>query len=456
MNPTDWINRRTAAASRGRLRPVLPVVVSAVLFAALFLHARLLLQIWPPCRDLDLRINEIRCVLSGVDPYDVFHGTVISTDWRPFDTPDDPLRPRERVNGYAPWEYTFLLPLAAVPKQVAFRLWTALSAAAAVAFWLLAAKSARDRIPGGRTDLALWAGTISLLTTKAVPTCILCGNFGVFLPLFALGMARALNHRRDIVAGIFLALLMAKPQAGLLFFLPPLVRGRWRTIATAGSVLFAAALPPALLCRKSPLDLIVHLAGHGEALARATGLVPPPLFERLMPVLGASGVLAASALAGIALCCAALRMLRSETDWIVLLSPPALFATLWTYSLGHDRCLDSIPLLVASIALLRATARRERLASLALVAAISACGFLVWQSIPPFYPMHRIRLSFVLARMGIPLAESAPNVPDSILLSAGIALLVLKILLAFRLWASHPPSERAEQTRGPLAPVAAA
>jgi hypothetical protein len=158
-------------------------------------------------------------------------------------------------------------------------------------------------------------------------------------------------YRFQVMAGVCWALVMLKPQiGGLLLF--PLVFGRkWGTIITAGTICFLASIPPAFLCGKSVVSLLLEVLEIGNPYAFGNGLVPAWLGGR--DILG-SAAMPACLLIGGGGCVWLSFMLRKESNWLIKFLPAILLFPAWvTYHNQGDRLLFVFPVLLVAREILR-------------------------------------------------------------------------------------------------------
>jgi len=200
------------------------------------------------------------------------------------------------------------LPLLALDPLVGFALWTAVNAFLA---WL----ALRSVVPAGEG----WVARSAFLSLPVVLT-LFFGQVNAWLMIGLAGHLISLRHQRRLMAGIWLGLLLVKPQILILLVFGLLLSRQWKTlggvfVASLASLAASAALAgTAGLARL--LDLLLRYPANlattfPESMMnwRALGLL-------LDPVLGqgvAWGLAAAGLLSTIALTVAvALRSGRSE------------------------------------------------------------------------------------------------------------------------------------------------
>ena len=141
---------------------------------------------------------------------------------------------KEIANGdfnFVPWAYPpqfdlLVAPLAFLPVGTAYFLFVA----ATLGFYLVV--------------LRLIAGSyFALLLLLLLPVLIItiaCGQNG-FLTGGLIGLVCLTIHRRQVVAGLALGMMVIKPHLAVAFALYPLLKRRWITVLTAGAVVLASS-----------------------------------------------------------------------------------------------------------------------------------------------------------------------------------------------------------------------
>ena len=310
--------------------------------------------------DFSLRYNEVRCLRQGVDPFDVWSGKIGSEQFARLGGRRD-AEAQELVHAYTPWEYTAMLPMSLVPPGAAKETALALNAALYLALiaWALAFARKQGRGGGAACFIGALAFGFNIWAWKGA---LFWGNFGglftamIVLLAFALAKGGATGgggggrrpRKYDVYAGIALAALMFKPQVGVMFCIPLLVNLKFATLASGAAICLLASVPPAIMCRKWPWEMISNVIGGGADVYHSSALININLHNKLISMfaLGPDQIkylMYASMLIGVLLCLALSLMLRRSDDWLEKLVPAALIAPLWTYSVPHDLAIWTVP-----------------------------------------------------------------------------------------------------------------
>lgn len=294
--------------------------------------------------DFKMRYNEVKCVLHGTDPLLIWNGTVSSSEYVPFAFEhffhDKGLN---LVHSYPPWSYTYLMPLVLLPKRDAITVFAILEFFCSVLLFAGAFQI------GFRRKCRHWDGCLYLVVVvlgvgEPMMRCLHVLNYGIIVAGAAWGMVVSLNRGYDRLAGLCWAIMMVKPQLAVLFFVPLLMGGKWRTIVTAVVICLVASLPPSLLCGRSPIDMILSILEYGRGyqteVLRGISLVPSCVVQALQPSLTASGVLLLNAAIGLVICCVASWVLRNHDDWLFRMVPTSVICVMWMAPRVHDQvCL---------------------------------------------------------------------------------------------------------------------
>ena len=277
--------------------------------------------------DFNLRMNELACVRQGVNPYAVWHGDV---ELKPFYANTHkgavPEGCTKQVNAYAPWAYVYMLPVSMLPDGAEWPAYCLLMVLCVVGIVMMTARE--DASGTGRTmELAV---SMLVIGYPLFASCSV-GNFGVFVLFGAVLMAWALNRGLWRLAGLGWALAMVKPQLGLLFAIPLLLRGRFAPCVVAGGVCLAATVAMSVALKTPVVDLLLQGPAANTEFFNGCGTWPKFLcgtFGVEYDILIGMGV-------GSVVCFAQTWMVRKEKDWFVFLMPAAICGCSWTYASNY-------------------------------------------------------------------------------------------------------------------------
>lgn len=324
--------------------------------------------------DFQLRYNEARCILSGVDPFLVWNGTVAHAEYVPFKI--DFVAAHNYIHAYPPWEYSLFLPLALLPKTVALGVYLAIEASACFCMFYCAYRTFSGR---GGSFAGIVGLAIAFLTCYAVFDCLIFGNYGILIAAAIFLMAHFLQKGRQFAAGLCWAFMMVKPQIGLLFAVPVLIGRRYRVLAVAVSACLLTSVLPAVLCGRSPVSMIMSVLDYGRDY-NVGGFVHNVFFDPswvpgldLSPAVG----LGCNVAIGIGLCVYLSFRFRNYDDWTLRLLPASVLCILWFVSRPHDGCVYLFSFVSLGLLIFDRVQSREVLAG--LVSPILIC--LVFQRI---------------------------------------------------------------------------
>ena len=287
----------------------------------------------PPC-DIRVAISEIEVLMRGVNPYSVWHGDVVIEGYKSRGGGGDGDKP---VNVHPPWFYTAMLPLGLVPPRVASagQFFLMLGCMA----YLISFARRKAEKQGVDVDSAKVIGILSVLAIAVPLLQDFCSqNWMLILLAVAALMSACLNmrsRRGDVMAGLCWAVLMIKPQTGLIFAIPLLLRRRFTAFTTAVLACLAMSVPPALMCGTSPIDLILVTPGSNSAQFWGCGTFPSFLTE-LVPQ---NVAIVVGLLVGVVVCTVMTRLVSRYDDWFVFLMPAAVCTMYWTYARCYSHAM---------------------------------------------------------------------------------------------------------------------
>ena len=288
-----------------------------------------------PAHDFGLRMAEAKCLRSGVNPYDVWHGDIIMKPYIPFDTDlGHSLQGTEGftecINAYVPWEYTLFMPLTFLPLRVAYATFFAIQALCLVILLAIGYSFAK-RIELDRHGAYIATAGAILLTGISLGRDFESGNFAIVVLTATALMAVCLNNGRKILAGVFWAIAMIKPQLGLVFAIPLLMRKEFLTCAVAAALCIALSIPAALMCNASPLEMILQAPNAGIDSYYGSGTFPYSLF----PFVSKNVAVHIGLSIGAIVCVLMTHMMSRHRNWLLYMLPAFITAPAWTYSLPY-------------------------------------------------------------------------------------------------------------------------
>ena len=365
--------------------------------------------------DWQLRMNEARCVLSGTDPYAVWHGDVVQSPFCPLDSPSVSVSGDVRpLHVYPPWEYALVLPFSFVSDNVAWRMKQIAQFLAVFLVAVLVDLEARRR-GFVRADAELTASVTLLISSYLVFTNAGVGNFAVEILLAYLILSVALRKGCDVLAGCCWAFAMIKPHLALPIAIPLLLYRKYKVCFVAAALCLSASLAPAFLSHTNPLDLIIETFRAGVGYFYGAGTIP----YCCCGILPATVNVILGLLIGSAVCLwLTIRFKRCVgDDWFYVLMPVAVCSMTWTYALSHAHLMGLI--LIACIVMELVADPRSRFLWIVFVLSLPILSrvFLAGHGFCAFfgYPF--------------PMSEYAFRVVDSLNSTASLALAV-----AFTLW----------------------
>lgn len=280
-----------------------------------------------PGWDFVLRHSEATCLKDlRTDPHDIFLGVVQDKFFLPYHFKyefDDNVLEYRWVIGYPPWEYTLMLPLSFLSLELADSIFKGMEIAALVFLVFFSSRrSARIRAPLWKR--LLLAYSVFLLPSDAWYYIFRSGNWSLLFCAGAICLVISLDRKREILAGFVWAFLMIKPQQGIWFAVPLLLRRQFKTIGVAALTCLVASVPPALLCGKTPLELIMEIPKLRLQPFFATALFPPQAFSLVDEYVFPNAALPFGAMLCFGFCLWASWKIRKEGDWFVFLQPTFL------------------------------------------------------------------------------------------------------------------------------------
>ena len=309
-------------------------------------------------KDFITRCNEITCLLDGVNPFYVWNETI---DKKPYysnihDHGTD-AEHTEIINAYTPWSYTVLMPIAVLPRQVAWRAYHTLICLFLVLLCTLAYRHGK-RI-GGDAYSGLFAAALPLSIFIPISFDMNVGNYNLIITSLITLMAVLLDRGNAVPAAICWSLAMIKPQLSILFSIPLLIDRQFKTCVIAAVLCILATIPPAILCHESPVALILQAPKASAWAFSGCALLPHELLTALQDAnfIPESVLLAIPMALGVAACALLSWRVRNADDPFLRFAPAAICAVSWTYVLGYSYILCAIVMIAMAADLLRRPTR---------------------------------------------------------------------------------------------------
>lgn len=289
-----------------------------------------------PMNDALWRWQECAYVLRGVNPFDVMGGAEPAN---PF------LGALSASGGTVPWAYVLgnvinpgwcsfatvrvyllalyaLLPVLCAMCVYAYLLdhgYTASRGKALAASLLVFAPS-------------LWANAVFFGNQSGIICCL------IILSLFLL-------EDHELLAGVLLAIAMCKPQIAAVFFLPLLVKRKWKAILLAAAIVLAGWAAAIGLTHTAPLEMLLQMLTQGLGYTNSYYSYFG-LFNILLQFgVPSRVVLVLDILLGVGLFALLARIMFREgldDDWLAWYGLISVISTCWFYKQSHDYVILSL------------------------------------------------------------------------------------------------------------------
>ncbi len=278
--------------------------------------------------DLRMRYHEVCCAHDGINSFHIWNRTVESEKYRGGGRPDiqeeiSANDTRAIVHAYPPWHTAFFWWYGWLPWQVVL-------AVMATFYWVVFLSSfvvfKRWSPDGKLPQVAYWA-SLSVLMLNSFRVTYVLGNYGCVLLFTSLVIVLGLKKYNSFALGLSWALMMIKPQIGILFFWPLLFAKRYMAIITAIVVCLLATLFSACVYQESPIDLILQVQRLGEPYLRGNS----PCLAALNDMTSGFGVTFWSLICFIFCGVWSYKIRESKSNLIKFL-PVCAFIPFWTYS----------------------------------------------------------------------------------------------------------------------------
>lgn len=270
-------------------------------------------------RDFLLRYNQATMVRQGTSPATVFLAPPQETEV-PRDSSKD-------VTVDSPWTYTMFIPFSLLPYKTALLIFSCIQLVAIMGIIAWGYYFAYDIFRQQATALFI---AFEMCLMIYIQTDLHVGNLGLICAAALCGMLFALECGKDWLAGVFGFILILKPQAGVLFFIPLLMDKKYRTILCAGVLCVLFSLVSSLLVHQFPWEILhdTYIGGKRfisePALAGFLGILHP-----LIPL---DKILSMEMVTGFMVVAVMSYRLRKAGHWFIRLLPALVLSTMWTYS----------------------------------------------------------------------------------------------------------------------------
>ena len=366
--------------------------------------------------DYMMRMTEIDCLLRGANPYDVWHGNIVLKPYVPnYGEARAAVEGKEgyteEINAYAPWEYIMMMPFALMPRTFSWILYFALMLASLSVLFRIG-RSFTARFAGVVRDNGAVVGTAAiLLAGLPIYQNFQSGNLAVPVLVAAALMAYCLNHGQDELAGVCWAFVMLKPNLGLAFAIPLLMRRKFLTCVVAASLCAILTLAASLVCGSSPFDMVLQTPAANTFAFMGCGTFPYFLCQYLP---GDYDIIAGLAVGAVLCFFMTFVLVRAGyRDWIVLSMPAAVVGAAWSYSQCYCFAMNWFFFVVLAASLMKCP-RSKFLWSLAILSALLMTRL---------YNLGHT-LTAILAGPGFDPASPTHYNVDSLVTSAGLVLTV--------------------------------
>ena len=280
--------------------------------------------------DLRLRRNEIRCAHQGVNSFRIWNRETALPGFVPLKRPDKADVPRGPgdavVHAYPPWHTTMFWFYGWLPETFCVSLMSVLFG---LCLWFVAGECLRLSKARFGDAGGLVAAVALTMALSFACRCYLLMNYGVLILAAFLLMNKALEKGHDVAAGLCWAVMMVKPQVGVLFFWPLFWHRRYWTIVTATAVCLGATFATSLVLHESVVDLLLQVPLIGKPYEGFSAA------RFLRPVLGEGAMLFVMPVF-FALTGWLTGLVRKRRDFVFSCVPVVALVPVWTYCLPYD------------------------------------------------------------------------------------------------------------------------
>jgi len=282
--------------------------------------------------DLRTRYGESLCAHHGVNSFRIWNREITLPGFAPMGRRDMPAVARKDgdriVHAYPPWHVAFFYFYGWMPEVICVGLMAMLFG---LCLYFVVQETSGIARKSGLDHFLVTAIALSAIAYHAT-SCFFTLNYGILILTSCLLMNKALERNHPLLAGAAWAVMMIKPQVGLLFFWPLFWRRRYNTIATAVAICLGATCATSLLVHESVFDLIAQVTEIGKPYGRhpIVDMVLIPLFGSCADKLWMGMFFL---LVGV------VTFLLRRRDFLTMCVPVVVAIPVWTYSQGHDRVI---------------------------------------------------------------------------------------------------------------------
>jgi hypothetical protein len=338
--------------------------------------------------DARTRYGEICCAHQGVNSFRIWNREMTLPGFAPLPRPDYEnvsCAPNElKVHAYPPWHTVIFYWYGWLSMRV-YLLFTMIFFWSCIGFIVYEClRLAKARFE----NYGLLVGVSLALVVYDVEFCFCALNYSVFILALILLMNKALEGKHEILAGLAWAVIMMKPQIGLLFVWPLFWRRHYLTIVTAILTCLAGTVITSFIVHDSVIDLILQIPQIGWPYPK--GVITEKIFQ---PFLGERASIVVMGLFFI-LTGFVTWFLRKNRDFLVCCIPVIFVIPVWTYSITYDRVvlLPAYLFLLGQISKVYKPGGRGIIKWYYCATAIflAVWTFLSWQNLISFVPGEKI------------------------------------------------------------------
>lgn len=286
--------------------------------------------------DFLMRYNEINCVREGMNPYAIQTGEIISKRYRYYLAPKE-WQGQQILGTYTPWSYTYFGWLTVFSQRTAWKVYYGLMVLALGVIMWMVYRYASGNGHGGWWAVCCMLGVVPLVQ-YGVSSCFYVGNYSLIIAACLCIFLSAMERNKPLLAGLAWAVMMSKPQMGVMLAVPLLIQRKYKVCVFAVVACLISSIPPAIWCRTNLLHLIAVVPQSGVDAATQTKLLPGTLIKLIAQWLPISAINLAQAGFGVLLCAMLTRrLLGTPWPWLKYM-PAVVVGNYCLYSLSHNDC----------------------------------------------------------------------------------------------------------------------